>query len=568
MIVNIEVITHRVKRVIRVVAKLFSYRNFLSGTAFALLLFLKCVLFNHQLFPTGLDNHTICRLLLINLCFSGIIASFICLGKRMWWTIVAAFILDLWLIGNNLYLRTYDNLLNSWCLQNISNMNGVWSSIIPFFKPTDLLFPFSSIVWVIVVILLRNKYFERGFVGFVVGMLLSLRCFRMTYCDFRYVDGVVNPFAKYYKEVSMGRKWYCMSFSPIAHLMNEIRNAISNKISEGEPPVVSEEEISPFLNALNTETNSERNLILVLFESLEHWTINSKIGGNEITPNLNKLIQGPNTLYFSHCEPQVKQGKSSDAQLIICTGLLPIKDGAVCMRFPNNVFPSIVDAARPQQSKIFIPTPSSAWNQGGMTRAYHFDELFAETISDREIANLVSYETENMKLPFMIMVTTMASHSPFTTHCDSSRLSIADEMPKDLKRYLQSVNYTDECLGAIIDKITNDSIFSGNTTLVITGDHTIFTDEDRREYSAIADNEMQNYVPLIIYDANFQQERCDSVIHQADIFPTILHLMGCKNYFWKGVGSDLLDSARCINENAFDISDKIIRSNYFSRIKR
>ena len=567
MAVNIDIIINHTKSTIRTAAKHFAYRNFIFGLAFALLLFLKCLFFNQQLFPTGLGSQTLWRLILINLCFSGIIASFVCLGKRQWWTIAVSLILDLWLIGNNLYLRTYDDLLNSWCLQNVSNMQGVWSSIIPFFKPSDLLYPLSSIVWILIVILFRNSHFERGFIGFIVGLLLSLWCFKLTYNDFRYANCEINPFARYYKEVSMGRKWYCMSFSPIAHLMNEIRNLISNKISEGEPPIISEEELSAFINDSITDTNSNRNLILVLFESLEHWTINASIGNNEITPNLNKLINRPNTLYFPHCQPQVKQGKSSDAQLIICTGLLPINNGAVCMRFSNNEFPSIVEATRPQQSKIFIPTPSGAWNQGGMTKAYHFDELFAETISDREMAHLVSNEIDNLKLPFTVMVTTMASHSPFTSYCDSSQLSLGENTPKDLKRYLQSVNYTDECLKTIIEKITNDSILSDNTTLVITGDHTIFTDDDRDEYSDVLNIEMQSHVPLIIYDSQLHKRQCNSVVSQADIYPTILHLLGCKNYYWKGVGSDLLDSTNCIKNNIFEISDKLIRSNYFSRIK-
>lgn len=549
-----------VNNILKIFLKHFSYRNFLFGIAFALLLFIKCALFNFQLFPSGLNSHTIWRLLLINLCFSGIIASFVCISKRIWWTIVATFLLDLWLIGNNLYLRTYDDLLNSWCLQNIANMQGVWNSIFPFFKPIDLVYPFLSIVWTIVVILFKNISFKRGFLGFIIGILLSLCCFKMTYDDFRY--SVINPFAKSYKEVSMGRKWYCMSFSPIAHLINEIRNLISNNISES-PPIVSEEELALFINNSTISTKSEKNLIIVLFESLEHWTINATIDTLEITPNLNKLINEHTTHYFLHCQPQVKQGNSSDAQLIILTGLLPIKEGAACMRFSNNVFPSIIDAARPRQSKTFIPTPSSIWNQGGMTRAYHFNELYAETISDRTMFHIVSNEINNMKQPFIVMIITMASHSPFTSYCDSSHLNIDNNIPKTLKRYLQSVNYTDECLGLLIDKITNDSILAYNTTLVITGDHTIFTNEDRIKYSNILNIEMYDYIPVIIYDKQLQQRICDSVIGQADIYPTILHLLNCKNYYWKGVGVDLLDSTNCIHENAFEISDKLIRSNYF-----
>ena len=562
--VDVSTILNRTKELF---FKHFSHRNFIFGISFALLLFFKCVFFNHQLFPTGLNTHTLSRLILVNLCFSGIIASFVCLSKRIWWTIAAVFILDIWLIGNNLYLRTYDDLLNSWCLQNISNMSGVWDSIIPFFKLSDWFYPLSSIIWTVIVIIFKYSSFRRGIIGFVIGLILSLWCFKLTYRDFRYVDCVVFPFAKYYEEVSMGRKWYCMSFSPIAHLINEIRNTVEFKISDGEPTVVSETELAAFLNAHSVETKSKKNLVIVLFESLEHWCINAVINNLEITPNLNKLVKEKKAVYFSHCIPQVKQGKSSDAQLIICTGLLPTKDGAVCMRFPNNEYPSIVEAAQPQQSKIFIPTPSSAWNQGGMTKSYHFDELYAEIISDRKMAQLVSEELDSMKQPFVVLVTTMASHAPFTSYCDSSSLCVNNNIPKDLKRYVQSVNYTDECLGILIDKIVNDSVFN-NTTLVITGDHTIFTDEDRTEYSKNLDIEMNGYVPLIFYDAQIQQNQCDSIINQADIYPTILHFLGCRNYFWKGVGRDLLDSTDYNKADIYSVSDKLIRSNYFKNKKQ
>ena len=51
-----------------------------------------------------------------------------------------------------------------------------------------------------------------------------------------------------------------------------------------------------------------------------------------------------------------------------------------------------------------------------------------------------------------------------------------------------------------------------------------------------------------------------------DVFPTILHLIDCEDYYWNGFGVNLLDLTarqyRPITESdAYELSDKLIRSN-------
>ncbi len=82
----------------------------------------------------------------------------------------------------------------------------------------------------------------------------------------------------------------------------------------------------------------------------------------------------------------------------------------------------------------------------------------------------------------------------------------------------------------------------------------------------------QNYVPLIIYSPDFKESTfIDEVTYQMDIFPTILPLINGEDYFFKGFGVNLLDSAarhsRYYSENtAYTISEKIIRNDYISQI--
>lgn len=56
------------------------------------------------------------------------------------------------------------------------------------------------------------------------------------------------------------------------------------------------------------------NCIFILAESLESWVLEQTVEGQELTPNLNKLLQEASTLYAPHALSQAKGGRSIDAQ--------------------------------------------------------------------------------------------------------------------------------------------------------------------------------------------------------------------------------------------------------------
>jgi phosphoglycerol transferase MdoB-like AlkP superfamily enzyme len=75
----------------------------------------------------------------------------------------------------------------------------------------------------------------------------------------------------------------------------------------------------------------------LLIESLENWVITP-----EIMPNLYSLTKSNNILYAPRITSQALKGTSADGQMIVLTGLLPIKNGATCFRYSDNTYPSIV----------------------------------------------------------------------------------------------------------------------------------------------------------------------------------------------------------------------------------
>jgi phosphoglycerol transferase MdoB-like AlkP superfamily enzyme len=70
------------------------------------------------------------------------------------------------------------------------------------------------------------------------------------------------------------------------------------------------------------------------------------IEDQEITPNLNKILSSEKTIYASHVVPQTYYGRSSDAQLMINTGLLPADDGAAFVKYYTNTYYTVAKALK------------------------------------------------------------------------------------------------------------------------------------------------------------------------------------------------------------------------------
>ena len=328
----------------------------------------------------------------------------------------------------------------------------------------------------------------------------------------------------------------------------------------------------------NSETNNihiepTHSVIIILVESLESWVINQCIDGVELTPFLNKLTSSQKVLYCDKIKSQTLAGNSGDGQMIVNSGLLPLKHGAACMSFYSNVYPNIADLY--SSSYTINPWPH-IWNQTVMSKRYGYKQLLEpapnEEWHDADVLNESSKAIDNITSKFCVMAITVSMHSPFDRI--SNRLDLSNKTPELLRKYMGCVNYTDKCIEHFLSSQLNDSVRE-NTTIVITGDHTIFKPAMLADYKDYLTNKnlsiasKENYCPLIIYSPKIESNvQIDELCYQMDIFPTILHLIGCEEYYWKGFGVNLLDSARHnrpITEiDAYELSDRLIRSNYFS----
>lgn len=305
--------------------------------------------------------------------------------------------------------------------------------------------------------------------------------------------------------------------------------------------------------------------MLILVESLEDWAVRP-----DITPNLYRFIHNHNVVYATRTKSQTLAGNSADGQMIYNTGLLPIRDGVVVNSYSQNLFPSLSDMYR--TTAMIQPGELGVWNQYTMNIAYGIDTAYTVPSSLDE----QSFQVLNSIIGQYdyILVITIASHSPFVACSHFSSLSLPDDMPANMRNYLLCMNYTDSCWGDFLQRIDTDSVLH-NSVVCFMGDHIIFDPIMRKEFQDYCDRAGLDYQPQEAYTAFVayspdltERTTINEVTYQMDAYPTIRHLIGADTYYWKGFGIDLSDTthtmARPINEqDAYTVSDKIIRANYF-----
>ncbi|NGX97960.1 MAG: LTA synthase family protein, partial [Candidatus Afipia apatlaquensis] len=127
----------------------------------------------------------------------------------------------------------------------------------------------------------------------------------------------------------------------------DVFNFASNKVSSMQKmPENMKQDIQAFFNKKNQNKSKNlygseagKNLIVIQVEALQQFVINSKINGQEITPNLNRWIG--KSLYFDNYFYQVSEGNTSDAEFMSNNSLYPAASGAAYYRYPTDTLDSL-----------------------------------------------------------------------------------------------------------------------------------------------------------------------------------------------------------------------------------
>lgn len=310
-----------------------------------------------------------------------------------------------------------------------------------------------------------------------------------------------------------------------------------------------------------------KNVLFLQIESLESFVINQKVNGQEICPNINKLIN--NGFYFENIFEQVQGGNSSDADLMYTTSRLPATKGGTFFRFAEscelNSLPRMLinrgyDFTYHQAIRGSFWNYKEGWSHmigaDGFVGAETYDmsgDKIGFTLNDADFIRQVLPYLEDLNKPYYAHVVLNSSHMPFQLSNDLKELELSRELDDSyLGGYFQCVRYVDTQIGNMLDELEKAGTLE-NTVIVVTGDHTgihkyyEYSLEEWYDEYPFADVNGYYTVPLIISCGDFEGSVTDDVIAgQIDVMPTLAYLMGINEdeYMLDAMGRNLLKTNR------------------------
>lgn len=579
--------------------------NYILFAVFAIILFVKCLLFQWDAFhcmwfdASVNDMLSICTFYADQLLAAILVSCFLLVSKHRWWTIVLCIIEDIWNIANLIYYKTYNAFLAVEDILLVGNMDGAWSSVTAYFDVWMVFMVLSTLLWYALCCIFRKQDSERHWLAFgittAIVIILEVANIHVMYAvrdrieanaiildhtqadedDWghlvdtdRGISGVksipgVKSAARYLREHTMLLDWLNVYY--------RIKNS-----NEHESVTLNEKEIQSIeahIHASSECPTPANHLIIILVESLESWPIEQSVDGQVIAPFMQSLRDHEHVLYCSKIKDQTAGGNSGDGQMIVNTGLLPVQKGVACMHYGNSTYPNI---AHFYTNSVLVNPWPHIWNQDTMSMRYGYMLRLEPDGEDWQDEQVMQHAMDYLKTetePTCICILTVSTHSPFNRVTNNA---IQTSAPTVLNRYMQCLNYTDRCVGDFIEEMQNDPQLS-QSTIIITGDHTIFKPAMLREFADYAKSQNlsiatgETYCPLFVYSPRINGNvQIDEVCYQMDIYPTILHLIGCDGYYWHGFGCNMLDTTERNNKHiqeseARRLSDLIIRSDFFGQ---
>ncbi|MBB3109844.1 phosphoglycerol transferase MdoB-like AlkP superfamily enzyme [Paenibacillus phyllosphaerae] len=286
------------------------------------------------------------------------------------------------------------------------------------------------------------------------------------------------------------------------------------------------------------------NVILIQLEAFQNFVIGRSINGQEVTPNMNKLVQ--ESLYFDRFYHQTSGGRTSDADLAANISLQPLQSGSVFIRYAQNQFDSL---PRTLKDNGYTPNAYHAYNGGfwnrntmynGMGYDYFYnkkdfamDEPLGWSLGDTSFfSQSVSY-MEKQKQPFYSFLISLSSHHPFEIPESYQTLDVGEFQGTIFGNYLEAAHYVDQSLGKMIEQLKAAGLWD-TSIFMFYGDH----DNSINDWAPFETflgkklNEVERYnilkqVPLVVHVPGGQLTGTHPEVGgQLDLAPTILHLLG------------------------------------------
>lgn len=499
-------------------------------------------------------------------------------------------ITDIWIIAQIIYYRV-NHLFITWHLLSLTgNMEGFWSSIIPYCDASLLLFPLLTCAAALCFLLEAAPFrWWETLIALIAGVMLSFTGSVLRWHYHKpYINGApftwewVNPCSvpqAFFADVSENERkatHYIHHRSVLAYPLYMVADCIqcyADRTTPAELTADEQAELTKLVSPPLSPAEPQGHLVILLLESFESWVLDAEdASGNPVCPAMKAYVGSQPVLYARDATTQIGYGMSGDGQMIINTGLYPTQEGIACIDYDYCTYPNLAHFY--PRSAIINPCRNT-WNQRRMTPVYGYQELIEPDTdyrfawNDSIVIDKLIQTLDTVSAPCCAMGITINGHLPFDSSPDA--MELPDTIPSIIQNYLRTAHYTDRQIGRFLAWADTAEVMQ-NSTIAITGDHRIFTYDMSKE---VRDYGLRANLPFGTGDAGcpfIMTAPCiDSTIYipqakQGDIFPTLLHAIGQQHYFWKGMGHDLISEPGYADDNYAlrrSLSDKLIRSNWF-----
>lgn len=524
---------------------------------------------------------------------------------RLWKTqIIVMLLTDMLLVANLMYFRTYYTAipLSSYSLSgNLADFTG---SVYDSFRWYDVFFPLSTVACIPLALRRRHTHQRTSYrcYGTLLGIAIVL---------FAAITLLKGGFSAAYKAVRQDA-YMCASTTSMYTVFGDMCHDLMSRKQTLTPETRQEIEEwlsrKPAHRTLPDSIGTRNNCIVILAESLESWVLETEVEGQEITPCLNKLLKDSTTLYAPRVLTQVKGGRSIDAQLMLCAGLLPIESGTYSSLYPDHTYHTLQKAMhRKKASRNYLLTIDkvSTWNQGVIAYSFGTDTIIAyhdfkleeafgthKRTGDGAFLAQCRRKIENGEIwkkgeNVYMQLVTYSGHAPFKLPEELKEVSFSPAIPQKMNDYMTTAHYTDKAIGRFVEFLKTLPQYD-ETLIVITGDHEGLAAHREELCNAPGGKGIvsdKTFTPFIVVNSPVGM-RYDKVMGQIDMYPTLLNLLRLDDYCWSGLGQSIFDPSKkgfavspqlkvegesvtpqevAYAQKAYEISDCMIQFDYLGR---
>lgn len=466
------------------------------------------------------------------------------------------------------YTRYFSTLPSYYDVKQIYQSHSVGGTVALLGTPYDYLF-FLDIVLLLPLIRYFTKERQlsytdvrKGLFTFTcIGIVTTALAFRQPLID-------VSYFAKENGYLqSQIVQLYARSFG--------VALATQEKLSDADLERLKGNDYVPFNKHKTFGVAKNRNVFVIQVESLQNFVINRDINGQEITPNLNKILK--DSAYFNNVYQQIGAGNTSDAEWIMHTGLYPegmdptvnsLKDSEVAS------LPRML-STEGYGTATFHADDISYWNRNKLYPALGFDHTYtSDDIPEQQIigfgpADEVTFRFAESQIQSLLRqfnrvyanIITLTSHTPFKMPDDYKYLELPTKFNDTyVGDYLQSVRYTDRQIGQFVANLKRLGLYD-NSVILIYGDHSGLhgkpvTEEDQvllEDLLGHPYNLNDRFIVPVLFTAPgiFDNEQITHLGGQTDLMPTLLNLLGIE------------PTSQLIGHNLFQYEHNLLGMRYY-----